>query len=512
MMKRKGVPVLTLIFMMFILSMLSSGLKANEVKASGTIYIRADGSIDPPTANITSSDDVTYEFTDDNYGEIVVQRSNITIDGNWYTLQGNGTGCGYNLTSTSSVTIRNTIIREFLNGVYMKSTDLNSVLNNNLTSNHNGIYISYYSNNTKVSANSIMNNTIGIIVVSSNNIISGNILTGNEFTGILGGGNNNRFVDNMIIHGTNGITIGYGNSCRIDKNTIRNMDGDGIGVVESSFNSIISSNSITDVYIGIDLSFNGENKIRSNRISNAQYGISLYDSKGNNITENTITNSERGIAVFDQCLHNVVYHNNFLDNAQQAFVRESLNGNLWNRSLEGNYWSDYDGTDDNHDGIGEIPYIIDARNLDEHPLVGLFSSFNTSLGAEVNIISNSTVNDFEYFESNSTIRMFISNMTGNQTFGFCRVRIPYVLMNETVPIIVLVNGTEPYYWNYTLYDDGNNKWIYFEYEHSTLEIVIVPEFPSLIILPLFMLVTILAAFIHRRRKWQKPQGRIDQLV
>ncbi|MEM4704408.1 MAG: hypothetical protein QXJ02_04995 [Candidatus Bathyarchaeia archaeon] len=31
--------------------------------ASGTIYIRLDGSIEPPTANIATTDNVTYVFT-----------------------------------------------------------------------------------------------------------------------------------------------------------------------------------------------------------------------------------------------------------------------------------------------------------------------------------------------------------------------------------------------------------------------------------------------------------------
>jgi len=97
--------------------------------------------------------------------------------------------------------------------------------------------------------------------------------------------------------------------------------------------------------------------------------------------------------------------------------------------------------------------------------------------------------------------MYVSNMTSNQTFGFCRVRIPHTLMNETAPITVLVNGTMPYYWNYTLYDDGNNRWIYFEYDHSTKEVIIIPEFPSLIILPLFMIVTLLAATVYKKRRF-----------
>jgi len=37
------------------------GLNIETVKASGTIYIRADGSIDPPTANITTTDNVTEQ-------------------------------------------------------------------------------------------------------------------------------------------------------------------------------------------------------------------------------------------------------------------------------------------------------------------------------------------------------------------------------------------------------------------------------------------------------------------
>lgn len=146
---------------------------------------------------------------------------------------------------------------------------------------------------------------------------------------------------------------------------------------------------------------------------------------------------------------------------------------------------------------------LDSVNVDHFPLMGPFHSFNASQGYTVDVISNSTINDFEYFESNSTIRMYVSNMTSDQTFGFCRVRIPHTLMNQTVPITVLVNGTEPYYWNYTLYDDGNSKWMYFEYEHSTLEIVIIPEFPSLIILSLLMTLSLLATVTYRRRYVEK---------
>ena len=49
-------------------------LKVEKVKSSGTIYIRANGLIDPATVNITSADNVTYTFKDNNYGSLVIER------------------------------------------------------------------------------------------------------------------------------------------------------------------------------------------------------------------------------------------------------------------------------------------------------------------------------------------------------------------------------------------------------------------------------------------------------
>jgi hypothetical protein len=54
-------------------------------KATGTIYIRADGSIDPQTVPIQRDGDI-YNFTNNITGSIWVERSNIIVDGSGYVL------------------------------------------------------------------------------------------------------------------------------------------------------------------------------------------------------------------------------------------------------------------------------------------------------------------------------------------------------------------------------------------------------------------------------------------
>ncbi len=66
-------------------------------------------------------------------------------------------------------------------------------------------------------------------------------------------------------------------------------------------------------------------------------------------------------------LNNVIHHNNFINNAPQAGV--DTFHNTWDDGREGNYWSDYNGTDSNHDGAGDAPYVLNKENIDHHPLM-----------------------------------------------------------------------------------------------------------------------------------------------
>jgi hypothetical protein len=101
--------------------MLTLTFNIQPVKGSGTIYIRADGSVDPLTAPISSVDNVTYIFTDNIFNKTIeVQRKNIVVDGNGCLLQGTGIDRGFYL-NTYGVTVKNTRIIGFYYGVYWGS-------------------------------------------------------------------------------------------------------------------------------------------------------------------------------------------------------------------------------------------------------------------------------------------------------------------------------------------------------------------------------------------------------
>jgi len=46
-----------------------------------------------------------------------------------------------------------------------------------------------------------------------------------------------------------------------------------------------------------------------------------------------------------------------------------LSINSWDSGSRGNYWSNYNGTDDNGDGIGDSPHFVYENNQDNYPLM-----------------------------------------------------------------------------------------------------------------------------------------------
>jgi parallel beta-helix repeat protein len=168
---------------------LAAALNVQPVHAAGTIYIRADGSIDPPTANITTADNVTYTFTGNNVADsLVVERDNIVLDGAGYELHGTGVleARGIDLTGRTNVTVQHTTIRQFYWGISLSSSSHNTVSRNDVRDTYrDAIQLDFSSNFNIVSANTIVNNEAGLAVLaSSSNHLSDNNITANLLWGI----------------------------------------------------------------------------------------------------------------------------------------------------------------------------------------------------------------------------------------------------------------------------------------------------------------------------------------
>ncbi|MBN1784301.1 MAG: right-handed parallel beta-helix repeat-containing protein [Candidatus Bathyarchaeota archaeon] len=272
----------------------------------------------------------------------------------------------------------------------------------------------------------------GIMIEKDNTVIdgAGYVLQGdgNENGIILS--NNNSTVKNLKLSDFNiGILVTSSEKNRILENVITD-NFRGIDLTASK-NNIISGNIISNNNDGIALE-NINNEIIENTITkNTNVGIFLNGAGYNSIIENNITENGRGILV-SICYNNVIHHNNFVNNIYDVETDDSIN--IWDNDFEGNYWSHYKGTDNDADGIGDVPYIINENNQDNNPLMNIISEFKTIyIRADGSVDGTGNINQ----EKN------IYTLTGN-------IYDPIVVKKDNI----IIDGS-----NYTLQGTGTNRGI-----------------------------------------------------
>lgn len=153
--------------------------------------------------------------------------------------------------------------------------------------------------------------------------------------------------------------------------------------IQWSQNVTIENNNFINTYMYLD-DFNRYFLIKGNNITGPQrYGLIIQGSWNNTITQNTFANNEIGILdiyslngnnPMPNKSFNLIYRNNFMYNSLQVGLYYDPNGfcnvtDLWDNRTIGNYWSDYNGVDQNADGIGDTPYVISQNNIDRFPLM-----------------------------------------------------------------------------------------------------------------------------------------------
>ena len=230
------------------------------------------------------------------------------------------------------------------------------------------------------------------------------------------------FYNNIITDCLVGIRIINGMNMTVHENVLKDC---GIGVSTAGLEQfVIDHNEIMDNERGLYIGFESQHGLISENIisNNSQRGLVIYYSKNNTIWSNTIkNNSGYGIEIKMGLVseNNSIHHNNFVDNSYPGAF------DYYSNDWDYNYWSWYSGSDNNNDGIGDIPHIIygSGTNQDYHPLmnknakpalfVWIDEDFNSStLGWQIDHF-NVIQNGIDAVADNGTVYVFSGNYYEN---------------------------------------------------------------------------------------------------
>ncbi|KAF5416674.1 MAG: Cell surface glycoprotein [Candidatus Methanogaster sp.] len=368
-------------------------------------------------------------FTIQNAGQVVlVNCTNITVE----SLNLSNASIGIELLETDDCNIANNIISNNRYGTISQYSNDNTLANNIVSKNEFGIYMGYSSNNT-LQNNIMSGNTYNFGVfggslsdytqnIDTSNTVDEkpiyywvdqkNVQIPNDagFVGVVDS-TNITVRDVTLTNNTQGILFAYSANSRIENVTISN-NWHGIFLRYSS-NNTLSSNTANSNNYGIHLRYSNNNTLKNNNVSNNDYpGIYLDDSSSNALTCNTANSNDGGIYLSRSCNNtllrniansndgsgirlissnntlsgntansnnwcgistedsgnNTIHHNNLINNT--PYNTYDSGTNTWDSGSEGNYYSDYTGTDPDGDGIGDDPHPIPGgTSIDRFPLM-----------------------------------------------------------------------------------------------------------------------------------------------
>jgi parallel beta-helix repeat protein len=491
-----------------------------------TIYINADGSITPSTSPIYTADNITYTLTGNitvNANGILIERNNTILNGEGYTVTGSGNGNGTTLANMGNVTINNMTITNFTNGIWLNSSTNSTLSGNNVTDSEFGIYLESSSNDLLTGNKVTANIEAGIyLLASSNNVINENIATANEVDGIdlYSSSDNIISSNNFTANGPDGggIDIGASSNNTVSGNTVTANNRFGISLVSGSgisSGNTLSGNNVTNNGEGISLNSSSDNIFSDNVMVSNEYNFgvlgnafseflqsvdtsNLVDGKPvyyfvnqSNIMMNPEAYSEVGYLGFVDCVNVTVQGMNLTNNGQGillAYTNDSeITGNNAANNGEGiELYSSTNSTVSSNSvtnsSIGILLWYsgnntLSGNNFTASQMEGIWLS-SSSTNA---IYHNNFVNNVYQVNSYDSTNTWDNGSTGNYWSDYL-TRYPNATETDGV-------------WNTPYVIDSNNT----DYYPLTVPIAVIPEFPSFLILPLFMIATLLAVIIYKKK-------------
>lgn len=315
------------------------------IMEQGHIYCGGTGIV--IDTNLTLTENVSVE------GDcLIINSSNLMIDCNGNNFIGNSSGFAFKIENNDNVTIQNCEIQNFTWGIMVGN-----------------------STGSIIKSNTLLDNTLhGIILGTESGLLPVDDVT---------------VYDNVM----NGNKFGLG---------LDNVSNSNI-----SFNFIYNSSTT-----GILLDVSNNNLVSGNILKNNTLGLSIKESNNNSFISNKVFNQflNDGISINLSVSFNNSIYNNFFNSTYNAFDDGS---NYWNFTYNcsilnynnivggscqgGNYWFDYNGTDN---GNGTAPYDGYPWNVSDDLIGNQYipynSSNNISDGGDYLPLVYTCVEDWEY--------------------------------------------------------------------------------------------------------------------
>jgi parallel beta-helix repeat protein len=302
-------------------------------------------------------------------------------------------------------------------GIQLAETGNSSVINNEINNSRMGIYLLYASGNG-IYGNILENDESGISLwYSSENAIARNVLRGDKEGIYLEGSSNNTIIENSIENNDYGIYLDYSSGNAITGNKLLNSDlftitsyNNTVGnntvngkpliylegesnktIVEAGQvvlvkckNIVIKDLRISNTATGILLVKTNNSKIMCNELKRNRHAIYLHTSTGNQIAGNSLEDNSCAIWL-DDSSGNRIYCNDFINNEKHVHAVESINA--WDNGSEGNYWSNYNGINQQPDDnavLGDLYAIPVAGSVAYPAYVALTGDTRAKVNQKIN--------------------------------------------------------------------------------------------------------------------------------
>jgi len=174
------------------------------------IFIRSDGSVEPVDAPLIRVGN-SYIFTEEIFGEIIVEKANIVINGNGFTLTSKKDRVAIKL-KAGFVNVTNLKIKNFFIGIHIGEAVSMCRVSNCIiegTDGSWGIYLDSSSSLNNILKNRIVGNDFGLYLNGSSlNTIQSNVISESNTFGIrIEGGCSNKIIENNVSNNYIGVHV-----------------------------------------------------------------------------------------------------------------------------------------------------------------------------------------------------------------------------------------------------------------------------------------------------------------